>query len=655
MVHVGALDLAIGIGLVFVCVQGMQLADPVVLILLYLAHSAVSFGLLARMLAPVRAWQRGEDGDTPVDAAFARALTPFMATYVSSTVLATVTALALGHATVALGKLELLYSAALTIAIAIALPVMLRPMFDKVLLELRLVLVARQLEPSPSTRSVGAKILALNVGMLAAVAISIMGSMVLAGGRALRDQTEAELRGRVALAAAELRGGLRTAEALDPNLELVEQLPPALSDLAPDDDRIVAFVDVSRDEAVAAAPTDDGRWVVARAPTGIDYGLTGLLMALGVMITLLPAALANLALNRSLKLSFTQLDEITRRIADEGRLHDLARPVPLSDDELGALTGSFNHMLDVLDELAAAAASVAEGDLRVELDGSGDLHDAFRGMLARLNDVVVRIRGTSLELASAAAEIQATTREQEDAVDQQSQRVLVVSDAVASLAQSADDISRTATEVLDNAERALTTTDAVVERITELGAATGSISELLELIRDIASRSDLLALNGSLEATRAGEAGRGFALVAAEMRRLAERVASTVADVRDRIAEVEAAGSSTVMTTDDSRKIAESTADAARRISEVTQRQSDETEQVSLKVFEVAEVMIAAVDATRQTHSAAEGLRAQAAELERLTGQFKLRESPDEDAKRGDADQDEPSRATPRAGVESSP
>src|SRR5262249_47573599 len=153
-------------------------------------------------------------------------------------------------------------------------------------------------------------------------------------------------------------------------------------------------------------------------------------------------------------------DAATRRVAERGDIRGASRIIPLRNDELGALANNFNSMLDTLDELAVAATAVAEGDLRVEIHGPGDLPDALRGMLARLHVVVEQIRSTSIELASAAAEIHMIVREQEQVTEQQSQRMTAVSTTIATLAESAEDISTVSTEVLDNAEHALSTTDA---------------------------------------------------------------------------------------------------------------------------------------------------------------------------------------------------
>jgi methyl-accepting chemotaxis protein len=297
----------------------------------------------------------------------------------------------------------------------------------------------------------------------------------------------------------------------------------------------------------------------------------------------------------------------------------------VQDDEIGAMTHCFNRLVHNLRDVSGAAQAVARGDLTVSLDQPGDLSLAFRGMLEQLHEMVVRIRETAVDVASASSEIYAAAQEQETAAARSSDSVNEMSATVESLAESAKRITATANGVLDNAEQTLATTDVMTTRISELTAQANGVGDLLEIIREVADRSDLLALNGSLEATRAGEAGRGFALVAAEMRRLAERVTGTVADVRERVSDIKSSGSSTVMATEQSRKLANDTASAARQIVVVTRTQSEDTGHAANAMQSMSEFVIAASVSTTQTRAAAEGLRQQIDKLDRLTRQFQLR------------------------------
>jgi methyl-accepting chemotaxis protein len=239
--------------------------------------------------------------------------------------------------------------------------------------------------------------------------------------------------------------------------------------------------------------------------------------------------------------------------------------------------------------------------------------------------MVEQIRMTAIEVAAASTELHAATQEQEQAIERESASMEQVSSSVVALAISAESITIAARNVLANAEQTRITTEGMGVRIGELRAQAEGIDELLELIREVANRSDLLALNGSLEAVRAGEAGRGFELVAAEMRRLAERVTAAAADVAKQVAGIAAASASTDAATAQRRALAESTAAAARSIFEETHRQSGSTEQLANAVEQVAGIVIATSQATSHTRSTAAGLRMHAMQLERLTRQFKLR------------------------------
>ncbi len=330
------------------------------------------------------------------------------------------------------------------------------------------------------------------------------------------------------------------------------------------------------------------------------------------------------ALGRAVSRPIGQLTAIARRIVEQGDLKEIGTVPVAANDEIGVLTDKVNDVLDLMRDVSEAAHAIAKGDLRAMVEGTGELPDSFRGMLESLRGMVHQIRETSVDLASAAAEIFAASQEQEAAAASQSSAMVEISRTMDSLSESAAHVSEAVQGVLGNAERTLHNTDDMVRRIGELTSHANRIGEILEVIRDIADRSDLLALNGSLEASRSGEGGRGFAVVASEMRRLAERVTASVSDVKKLVSDIRDSGSSTVMATEESKKLAEGTTDAARQITFVTQQQRSGTDQVSQSIKGIADVVSQAVSATSQTRTSAQGLKTQADRLSALVRRFEL-------------------------------
>lgn len=229
-----------------------------------------------------------------------------------------------------------------------------------------------------------------------------------------------------------------------------------------------------------------------------------------------------------------------------------------------------------------------------------------------------------MQIASAATEIYSASQEQEAAASQQAEGMREVTTTMESLAGSAAHIAEAVKKVLSDAERNRENTDRTAARIADLNAHAARIGELLEVIRDVADRSDLLALNGSLEATHAGEAGKGFTIVASEMRRLAERVTATVDSVRTLLTDIRASGSAAVMATDESRKVAASTEETARRITLVVQQQRSATDAVGATVRDRASVVAQSAIAATQTRVSTEDLKVQADRLEALLRRFVL-------------------------------
>jgi methyl-accepting chemotaxis protein len=129
----------------------------------------------------------------------------------------------------------------------------------------------------------------------------------------------------------------------------------------------------------------------------------------------------------------------------------------------------------------------------------------------------------------------------------------------------------------------------------------------LSLIQDIADRSDLLALNAALEGTKAGEVGRGFSLVAAEMRRLSEHVVDSVRDIRKLVADMHQASHASVLATEEGIKLARDTAAAAVKISDAVLRQREGTAQVKTAVVDIVgavnDSLVGSADNTRNAES----------------------------------------------------
>lgn len=294
------------------------------------------------------------------------------------------------------------------------------------------------------------------------------------------------------------------------------------------------------------------------------------------------------------------------------------------NDELSDLNETVGGAFESLSRLTQAASTIASGELGAEILGQGRLPDALRAMSSRVRTLVEETSSTSSELASAAVEISAAAQELEIASSSQASGMIEISQTMDSLLRSASHISDAVQGVAQNAERTLQNTEQMVTRIDLLSTHANRIGDILEVIREIANQSDLLALNGSLEATRVGEAGRGFALVAGEMRRLAERVTASVHDVKKLVADIRESGASTVVATEESKKLAEATAGAARSITLATQQQRSSTEQVNQSVRALSEIVEQAALATTQTRTSAEGLRVFADRLNQVVSGFNV-------------------------------
>lgn len=629
---VAAIDLALAAAVFWPWTQTYHFAEPGTMGALMIVRAIVWVLHLRTLMAPVRAWrrtsERGEVDDETLLAAD-NALQQLTSHFVVAYALGWIVAQLLSGLLAPVSGASAAQQATAVVSgssVVLALPALVIPALRNAIFDVQAAvareLAERSLRAPRARRSVAGGLVLVFVSLSGAAVVGI-GNMIswtrVEGDRAL---SLAEQRHLTELDALRVAQGLERRTTGEPLSR--DELPAPLRELAVD--APVVVYDPSSGQVLAAAPVGDGRWVMSADAFEDESWANAAELLVTVVLAMIPALLAALTLARVVTIPLRQLDEATRQLAETGALRGQGRIAALQNDEVGDLAANFNNMLDVFEELAIAVDEVAKGDLRGSFERPGDLQDGFRAMLASLGEIVVQIRTTARDVAAAAAAIEARMQELDETSERQASSLREVGAAVSSLAASADAVADTAKGVLDDAEQTRINADTVVERIVEFSAEATGVSELLDRIGDIARRSSLLALNGSLEATRAGEAGRGFALVAAEMRRLAERVSGTVEDVGAQIDGVRAASASTEEATQQSRSLAESTARAARTISDETRRQSQGTEQLAEVVHEVVGAAAAVSVATSQARASAEQLRVHAESLEQLTSSFELDE-----------------------------
>lgn len=298
-----------------------------------------------------------------------------------------------------------------------------------------------------------------------------------------------------------------------------------------------------------------------------------------------------------------------------------------SADEIGRMAGAFNTMVDTLRSLEGHVETVAGGRLTVHIDEQGDLAESLRRMVSSQRQLVLDIVASSSQISSTAAEILATARQQERGAAEQASVVEETGRTMDSLLGSATQVSSSAQQVMADAEQAHAESQLTTQRIDKLSGQVDRIAEILKVIKDIANKSDLLALNAALEGSRAGEAGRGFSLVATQMQRLTEQVVDAVGDIRQITEDIDKASAASVAATEAATTRASGTAASARRINLISKQQQSGTEQVGRSMRAFGGIIAEQVSASTQSKTAAEQLNQLAANLQVLVARFELEQA----------------------------
>nr|WP_017901767.1 methyl-accepting chemotaxis protein [Pseudomonas fuscovaginae] len=253
------------------------------------------------------------------------------------------------------------------------------------------------------------------------------------------------------------------------------------------------------------------------------------------------------------------------------------------------------------------AQRIAEGDLTQHItshgrDEAGQLLDALSGMQDSLKNTIQQIASAADQLASAAEELTAVTDDgsraltrQNDEIQQAATAVTEMTSAVEEVARNAvstsqasqststqassgRDQARSAVRAINNATREITSSTGLVK---DLAVQVRDIGQVLDVIRGIAEQTNLLALNAAIEAARAGEQGRGFAVVADEVRALAARTQASTGEIETMIHAVQDRADSAVDAMGKSQALVTETQELARATGEALEQIADGIAQIN--------------------------------------------------------------------------
>ena len=355
--------------------------------------------------------------------------------------------------------------------------------------------------------------------------------------------------------------------------------------------------------------------------------LSTIIIEVVLVVSIIIAVLVALWVSRSIRLPLKEVMTVLGKIADGDFTQ---RSKVKTKDEFGELSAWVNGLVEklqkVMSEIEQASNEVADS----------------AGSNVRLASDSKRLMGAQNERTT---EVASSMSEMVSTVDQVAQSSEVILRQIQSVDQRASQNREQMDTNINKIEHLLGQIETSTAVVNELDEHSKSIDRILEVIQGIAEQTNLLALNAAIEAARAGEQGRGFAVVADEVRTLATRTHSSTEEIQTVIAQLQQGVSKTVGSMEESRKSATDSVDQARtvglslaelqgsmaeirdlsmQIATAAEEQSAVAQEIKQNVLEISEMSEQAALGSNQSEKDSEGLAKLASHQKYLLSQFKI-------------------------------